>query len=201
MFDCKYDNENFRRKSWLRSTKNDNSSCERAHAIFRWASTIFCWASTCQFLITRLLIGQRASYNRFFHWLFPDANDGSNDRTKDHRSFPNMKLPTAAKIRYKVSLNRLEEMIWKLISKRGVQENLLSTAIMWLDFLLLRFMVISVISLNHVSCVILKLWKTVIIFLSRSCPVCRYSQTPQPVDDNKCFECDSSEVRFILQLF
>ena len=86
-----------RRKSWLRSTKNDNSSCERAHAIFRWASTIFCWASTCQFLITRLLIGQRASYNRFFHWLFPDANDGSNDRTKDHRSFPNMKLPTAAK--------------------------------------------------------------------------------------------------------
>ena len=201
MFDCKYDNENFRRKSWLRSTKNDNSSCERAHAIFRWASTIFCWASTCQFLITRLLIGQRASYNRFFHWLFPDANDGSNDRTKDHRSFPNMKLPTAAKIRYKVSLNRLEEMIWKLISKRGVQENLLSTAIMWLDFLLLRFMVISVFSLNLVSCVILKLWKTVIIFLSRSCPVCRYSQTPQPVDDNKCFECDSSEVRFILQLF
>ena len=168
MFDCKYDNENFRRKSWLRSTKNDNSSCERAHAIFRWASTIFCWASTCQFLITRLLIGQRASYNRFFHWLFPDAND---------------------------------EMIWKLISKRGVQENLLSTAIMWLDFLLLRFMVISVFSLNLVSCVILKLWKTVIIFLSRSCPVCRYSQTPQPVDDNKCFECDSSEVRFILQLF
>ena len=76
-----------RRKSWLRSTKNDNSSCERAHAIFRWASTIFCWASTCQFLITRLLIGQRASYNRFFHWLFPDANDGSNDRpsTIDHR--------------------------------------------------------------------------------------------------------------------
>ena len=201
MFDCKYDNENFRRKPWLRSTKNDNSSCERAHAIFRWASTIFCWASTCQFLITRLLIGQRASYNRFFHWLFPDANDGSNDRTKDHRSFPNMKLPTAAKIRYKVSLNRLEEMIWKLISKRGVQENLLSTAIMWLDFLLLRFMVISVFSLNLVSCVILKLWKTVIIFLSRSCPVCRYSQTPQPVDDNKCFECDSSEVRFILQLF
>ena len=201
MFDCKYDNENFRRKSWLRSTKNDNSSCERARAIFRWASTIFCWASTCQFLITRLLIGQRASYNRFFHWLFPDANDGSNDRTKDHRSFPNMKLPTAAKIRYKVSLNRLEEMIWKLISKRGVQENLLSTAIMWLDFLLLRFMVISVFSLNLVSCVILKLWKTVIIFLSRSCPVCRYSQTPQPVDDNKCFECDSSEVRFILQLF
>ena len=71
---------------------------------------------------------------------------------------------------------------------------------MWLDFLLLRFMVISV-SLNHVSLVILKLWKTVIIFLSRSCPVCRYSQTPQPVDDNKCFECDSSEVRFILHLF
>ena len=71
---------------------------------------------------------------------------------------------------------------------------------MWLDFLLLRFMVISV-SLNHVSFVILKLWKTVIILLSRSCPVCRYSQTPQPVDDNKCFECDSSEVRFILQLF
>ena len=85
-----------RRKSWLRSTKNDNSSCERAHAIFCWASTIFCWASTCQFLITRLLIGQRASYNRFFHWLFPDANDGSNNRTKDHRSFPNMKLPAAA---------------------------------------------------------------------------------------------------------
>ena len=45
---------------------------------------------------TRLLIGQRASYNRFFHWLFPDANDGSNDLPKDHRSFPNMKLPTAA---------------------------------------------------------------------------------------------------------
>ena len=92
MFDCKYDSENFKKNK----TKNDNSSCERAHAIFRWASTIFCWASTCQFLITRLLIGQRASYNRFFHWLFPDANDGSNDRTKDHRSFPNMKLPTAA---------------------------------------------------------------------------------------------------------
>ena len=92
-------------------------------------------------------------------------------------------------------------MIRKLISKRGVQKNLSSTAIMWLDFLLLRFMVISVFSLNLVSCVILKLWKTVNIFLSRSCPVCRYSQTPQPVDDNKCFECDSSEVRFILQLF
>lgn len=35
-------------------------------------------------------------------------------------------------------------MIRKLISKRGVQENLSSTAKMWLDFLLLRFMVISV---------------------------------------------------------
>lgn len=28
-----------------------------------------------------------------------------------------------------------------------------------------------------------------------SCPVCRYCQTPQPVDGNKCFECDSNEVR------
>ena len=27
-----------------------------------------------------------------------------------------------------------------------------------------------------------------------SCPVCRYCQTPQPVDGNKCFECDSNEV-------
>lgn len=30
-----------------------------------------------------------------------------------------------------------------------------------------------------------------------TCPVCRYSQTPQPVDDNKCFECDSSESLWI----
>ena len=28
-----------------------------------------------------------------------------------------------------------------------------------------------------------------------SCPVCRYCQTPQPVDGNKCFECDSNEVQ------
>ena len=110
MFDCKYDNENFKKNK----TKNDNSSYERAHAIFHWASTIFCWASTCQFLITRLLIGQRASYNRFFHWLFPDANDRSNDQTKDHQSFPNMKLPTAAII---VSVNCLLHTFWeKLLS-------------------------------------------------------------------------------------
>lgn len=30
-----------------------------------------------------------------------------------------------------------------------------------------------------------------------TCPVCRYCQTPQPVDDNKCFECDSSESLWI----
>ena len=92
-------------------------------------------------------------------------------------------------------------MIRKLISKIGVQENLSSTAIMWLDFLLLRFMVISVSFVE--SCVFCdpEVVEDSIIFLSRSCPVCRYSQTPQPVDDNKCFECDSSEVRFILQLF
>jgi len=30
-----------------------------------------------------------------------------------------------------------------------------------------------------------------------TCPVCRYCQTPQPVDGNKCFECDSSESLWI----
>jgi len=30
-----------------------------------------------------------------------------------------------------------------------------------------------------------------------TCPVCRYCQTPQPVDGNKCFECDSNESLWI----
>ena len=34
-----------------------------------------------------------------------------------------------------------------------------------------------------------------------SCPVCRYCQTPQPVDGNKCFECDSNEVLRRLPIF
>lgn len=27
-----------------------------------------------------------------------------------------------------------------------------------------------------------------------SCPVCRYCQTPEPVEENKCFECGVQEV-------
>ena len=34
-----------------------------------------------------------------------------------------------------------------------------------------------------------------------SCPVCRYCQTPQPVDGNKCFECDSNEVQGRLPIY
>lgn len=30
-----------------------------------------------------------------------------------------------------------------------------------------------------------------------TCPVCRYCQTPQPVDGNKCFQCDSNESLWI----